>query len=243
MTRLKFNTVAKIWQHWNSWANETHQLNPVGSRQKTKTIRHHALKKIVFRISTYHQSPGNRLHKTAQSGVALSEREQNTMTLQGWTKAQRAQSQSQGIITRIVIFRTDLLYLPQTVKSNYQRTHQLIWTVNTWKDLFEPACEIMVLTQEALDLSHRRPAPEPSQFAHMKYGSRRRVWQNIRHLAPLDGCACAFEEWVYRGQKSTIISWDCSYMYLVVFTWWETNRNIVISSEPFQGIYSLIMVI
>ena len=55
-------------------------------------------------------------------------------------------------------------------------------------------------------LSHRRPAkaqvslrilavsPEPFLFAHIKYGSRRRVRPKIRHLAPLDGCACAFEE-------------------------------------------------
>ena len=62
-------------------------------------------------------------------------------------------------------------------------------------------------------LSHRRPAkaqaslriravsPEPSLFAHMKYGSRRRVRQKIRYLDPLDDCACAFEECVYGGQK------------------------------------------
>ena len=62
-------------------------------------------------------------------------------------------------------------------------------------------------------LSYRRPAkaqaslriravsPEPSLFAHMKYGSRWRVRPNIRHLAPLDGCACAFEEWVNGGRK------------------------------------------
>ena len=55
-------------------------------------------------------------------------------------------------------------------------------------------------------LSHRRPAkvqaslhiravsPEPSLSAYMKYGSRRRVRPKIRHLARLDGCACAFEE-------------------------------------------------
>ena len=55
-------------------------------------------------------------------------------------------------------------------------------------------------------LSHRRPAkaqaslriravsPEPSLFAHMKYGNRRRVRPKMRHLAPLDACACAFEE-------------------------------------------------
>ena len=62
-------------------------------------------------------------------------------------------------------------------------------------------------------LSHRRPAktqaslrirtvsPEPSLFAHMKYRSRRRVQPKIRHLAPLDDCACMFEEWVYGGRK------------------------------------------
>ena len=62
-------------------------------------------------------------------------------------------------------------------------------------------------------LSHMRPAkaqaslcirtvsPEPSLFAHMKYGSRRRVRLKIRHLAPLDRCACAFEERIYGGQK------------------------------------------
>ena len=62
-------------------------------------------------------------------------------------------------------------------------------------------------------LSHRRPAkaqaslrmcavsPETSLFANMKYGSRRRGRPKIRHLAPLDGCACAFEEWAYGGRK------------------------------------------
>ena len=28
-----------------------------------------------------------------------------------------------------------------------------------------------------------------------------RVWPKIRHLAPLEGCICAFEECVYWGQK------------------------------------------
>ena len=71
-------------------------------------------------------------------------------------------------------------------------------------------------------LSHRWPAkaqgslriravsPEPLLFAHMKNGSRRRVRPKIRHLAPLDGCACAFEEWVYWRWKRVIISWDGS---------------------------------
>ena len=59
-------------------------------------------------------------------------------------------------------------------------------------------------------LSHRRPAkaqtslriravsPEPSLFALMKYGSKRKVRLKIRYLAPLDG---VFEELVYGGQK------------------------------------------
>ena len=62
-------------------------------------------------------------------------------------------------------------------------------------------------------LSHRRPAkaqaslhiravsPEPLLFAHIKYGSRQRVRPKIRHLASLEGCACAFEVWVYGGRK------------------------------------------
>ena len=47
----------------------------------------------------------------------------------------------------------------------------------------------------------RTVSPEPSLFAHMKYGSRWSVWPKTRHLASLDGCACVFEEWVYGGRK------------------------------------------
>ena len=54
-------------------------------------------------------------------------------------------------------------------------------------------------------------SPEPLLFTHMKYGSRRRVRPNIRHLAPMDCCACVFEEWVYGGLKSVIISWAGSF--------------------------------
>ena len=55
-------------------------------------------------------------------------------------------------------------------------------------------------------LSDRRPAkaqaslgirtvwPEPSLFADIKYGSSRKVQPKIRHLTPLDGCKCPFEE-------------------------------------------------
>ena len=55
-------------------------------------------------------------------------------------------------------------------------------------------------TQASLRI--RTVLSEPSLFfAHMKYGSRQRVWPNIRRLAPLDGCACTFEEWVNGGGK------------------------------------------
>ena len=37
-------------------------------------------------------------------------------------------------------------------------------------------------------------SPKPSLFAHVKYGSRLKVRPKFRHLALLDGCACAFEE-------------------------------------------------
>ena len=62
-------------------------------------------------------------------------------------------------------------------------------------------------------LSHRRPAKaqeslrisavstEPLPFAHMKYERTQRIQQKIRHLTPLAGCACPFEEGVYRGRK------------------------------------------
>ena len=75
---------------------------------------------------------------------------------------------------------------------------------------YEPAHEIMVLITYA---TIRAISPEPSMFAHMKYGSKRRVRSKIRHLAPLHGYACAFEEWVRRS-KSAIISWAGSYMEL-----------------------------
>ena len=49
-------------------------------------------------------------------------------------------------------------------------------------------------------LSIRAVSPEPSLFAHIKYGSRRRVWPKIRCVAPLDCYACVFEDRVYRGR-------------------------------------------
>ena len=48
----------------------------------------------------------------------------------------------------------------------------------------------------------RADSPERSLFAHIKDESRRRVQSKIRHPAPLDGCAYAFEEWVYGGRQA-----------------------------------------
>ena len=80
-------------------------------------------------------------------------------------------------------------------------------------------------------LLHRRPAkaqaslriravsPQPSLFAHMKYRSRRRVRPNIRHLAPLDGCACTFEEWVSEDEKChNLMRW------LILFVLSSSNK-------------------
>ena len=48
--------------------------------------------------------------------------------------------------------------------------------------------------------SHTRPA--------IKYGNGKRVRPKLGHLAMLDGCACAFEEWVYGGWKChNLMSW------------------------------------
>ena len=47
------------------------------------------------------------------------------------------------------------------------------------------------LAKAQASLRIRAVSPEPSLFARMKYGSRLKVRPKIRHLAPLDGCACA----------------------------------------------------
>ena len=69
-------------------------------------------------------------------------------------------------------------------------------------------------------LSYRRPAkaqaslriravsPEPLLFTNIKYGKRRRVRPKIRHLGPLDGCACAFEnEFTEYEKYHNLTSW------------------------------------
>ena len=60
---------------------------------------------------------------------------------------------------------------------------------STWWSPYEPAHEIMVLNYQTGNQPRLRWAcasaqlPEPSLFAHMKYGSRRRIRPKIRHLA------------------------------------------------------------
>ena len=69
-------------------------------------------------------------------------------------------------------------------------------------------------------LSHRRSvkaqaslriravSPEPSRFAHMKNGSRRRIRPNIRHLAPLNGCACGLKNEFSEDEKcNNLMTW------------------------------------
>ena len=51
-------------------------------------------------------------------------------------------------------------------------------------------------------------SPEPSLFAHIKYGSRRRVQPEIRYLAPLDVCTYAFENEFTEDKKcQNLTSW------------------------------------
>ena len=113
------------------------------------------------------------------------------------------------------------------IKHDMGRSMHLKWTVEkawqpapqydcTYHKLHKIRCLTIVTLSQLMRLwylSHRRPAKaqaslrvhavllEPSLFAHMNYGSRRRVRPKIRRIAPLDGCACGFEEWVYGGRK------------------------------------------
>ena len=115
------------------------------------------------------------------------------------------------VMTQVQMFRCwHLLYRITAILIlvNYQYLLQ-------WFDIQELYGEIITFLEYFMKswMKLRRPAnaqaslhiravtPEPSLFAHMKYGSRRKVRPKIRHLAPLDVCTCAFEEWVYGGRK------------------------------------------
>ena len=67
----------------------------------------------VLRISTHHQSTGNRLHNVVQSGAALSEREQRTMKLDP-----RDHHQSQHLQNWLAVFATDSLEPNHSQKIN-----------------------------------------------------------------------------------------------------------------------------
>ena len=86
-------------------------------------------------------------------------------------------------------------------------------------------------------LSHRRPAkaqaslriravsPEPSLFTHMKCGSRRRVRQKIKHLAPTGWLGMRVWRMSLRRTKSTIISWHGSIFFSALpLSAWERSR-------------------
>ena len=71
--------------------------------------------------------------------------------------------------------------------------------MDCWRDYLSQLMRLWYLTHRCpakvqVSLRIHTVSPEPSLFAHMKYGNRERVPLKIRHLAPLNGCACAFEE-------------------------------------------------
>ena len=77
----------------------------------------------------------------------------------------------------------------------------------------------------------RAVSTEPSLFAYIKYGNRQRVRLKIRHLAPLDGCACASEEWVYGGRKVPYLMTLLKYFLSTgSVSWdggWEEDENCI----------------
>ena len=72
---------------------------------------------------------------------------------------------------------------------------------------------------------HRSVSPEPSLFAHIKYGSRQRVRPKIRHVAPLDDCVWRMS---LRRTKRAIISWHGS---SIVGNWNIARERIRIISS------------
>ena len=88
-------------------------------------------------------------------------------------------------------------------------------------------------------LSHRRTAkaqarlrgsPEPLLFAHIKYGSRRRVWPKIRCVVPVDCCACVWRLSL-RSAISAIISSRLKYLWLrpilMELVRWRVDRRLL----------------
>ena len=85
----------------------------VAKRNATKIPFKHRLK-----ISTFQLSPGNRLHRIKQSGVASSTKELHSLKQRESVKQKKAQiteSKCQGIIIRLSTVRDDMLYMQPTV--------------------------------------------------------------------------------------------------------------------------------
>ena len=124
-----------------------------------------------------------------------------------------------------------VLMIKQIVHSNPIRASWPLFS-------FKPAHEIWYLSHrwpaKAQASLHIRPvSPEPSLLAYMKYGSRWKVRSKIRHLAPLDGCTCTFENEFTEDEKCYIlISWlifvswqqlDTSFLYRALRTFWTST--------------------
>ena len=109
------------------------------------------------------------------------------------------------VIGKLIIFVTFFLYL-------FISARQQLLTI-TMEKTYHSCNAVMVIFITEMSqllrlwyLLHRRKAkpqaslrirtvsPEPSLFAHIKYGSRRSVRQKIGHLSLLYVCACAFEK-------------------------------------------------
>ena len=113
-------------------------------------------------------------------------------------------------------------------------SHSTFWCFNfnriVYHILLNNVCLVNHLSQlmRLWDLSHRRPvkahvslciravSSEPSLFAHMKYGIRQSVRPNIGDLAPL---RMRVGRMGLRRTKSTIISWDGSFHFLISTSW------------------------
>ena len=95
----------------------------------------------------------------------------------------------------------------------YEITCISLWMIAIFESLythslFEPAHEIMVLMVHI-----RAVSPEPSLFAHIKYGSRRRVRPKNQTSSPtgwLRMRVCRMSLW---RTKSAIVSWDGSFCH------------------------------
>ena len=78
---------------------------------------------------------------------------------------------------------------------------RVIPLIRIWASSWDYGAYHIATSEGSGEPAHLRSLARAFAFTHIKYGNRRRVRPNISHLAPLDGCACMFEEWVYGGRK------------------------------------------